>query len=146
AFAIPVLQIVHEALRGRTRSGADASTSGRAAAAAGGGGGGPASSPAAGVRLSSEDRDLAAAVSADGLSAQSRSEKSWGGVRATVGVLASCGGKVYYEVTVNDEGLSRVGWSAATASLDLGTDRGGFGFGGTGKKSNSRQFDAYGQP
>ena len=30
------------------------------------------------------------------------------------------------------------------ASLDLGTDRYGYGFGGTGKKSNNRQFDDYG--
>lgn len=32
------------------------------------------------------------------------------------------------------------------ASLDLGTDRFGFGFGGTGKKSNNRNFDDYGEP
>lgn len=29
--------------------------------------------------------------------------------------------------------------------LDLGTDRLGFGFGGTGKKSNNRQFETYGE-
>lgn len=29
--------------------------------------------------------------------------------------------------------------------MDLGTDRFGFGFGGTGKKSNNRQFDDYGE-
>lgn len=28
--------------------------------------------------------------------------------------------------------------------MDLGTDRYGYGFGGTGKKSNNRQFDDYG--
>lgn len=28
----------------------------------------------------------------------------------------------------------------------MGTDKYGFGFGGTGKKSNSRQFDDYGTP
>ncbi|KXZ56945.1 hypothetical protein GPECTOR_1g852 [Gonium pectorale] len=143
AFAIPVLQIVHEALRQRTRSGAAATTSGR-----GGGGGSAAggSSPASECCLSSEDRELHVAVSADGMVAQSRSEKSWGGVRASVGVFAGCGGKVYYEVTVTDEGLSRVGWSTPTASLDLGTDRQSFGFGGTGKKSHARQFDEYGEP
>ncbi|GLC38638.1 hypothetical protein PLESTB_000455000 [Pleodorina starrii] len=146
AFAIPVLQIVHEALRQRVRSGAAASTSGRGGAGGAGAGAAAAASPAADVVLSTEDRDLHVAVSADGCTAQSRSEKSWGGARATVGVFASCGGKVYYEVTVNDEGLSRVGWSCATASLDLGTDRLGFGFGGTGKKSHQRQFDAYGEP
>lgn len=30
--------------------------------------------------------------------------------------------------------------------MDLGTDKFGFGFGGTGKKSNSKQFDNYGEP
>jgi len=34
---------------------------------------------------------------------------------------------------------------ASQAVLDLGTDRFGFGFGGTGKKSNNRQFDDYGE-
>ena len=31
------------------------------------------------------------------------------------------------------------------ATLDLGTDRFGFGFGGTGKKSHNKQFDDYGE-
>ncbi len=46
------------------------------------------------------------------------------------------------QVTVTDEGLARVGWSSRAASLDLGTDKQGFGFGGTGKKSHNRQFEA----
>ena len=54
-------------------------------------------------------------------------------------------GKYYYEATVTDEGLCRVGWSTLKASLDLGTDREGFGFGGTGKKSFGKQFDSYGE-
>ena len=29
--------------------------------------------------------------------------------------------------------------------FNLGTDSNGFGFGGTGKKSNARQFDSYGE-
>ncbi|GFR40732.1 hypothetical protein Agub_g1342 [Astrephomene gubernaculifera] len=148
AFAIPVLQIVHEALRQRMRppSAAPAASSasspgpGRSSKAA------SASSTAATCSLSADDRDPHVAVSADGRRAQSRNEKSWGGVRGSVGVFAACGGKVYYEVTVNDEGLSRVGWSCRTASLDLGTDKLGFGYGGTGKKSHNRQFDTYGEP
>ena len=36
-------------------------------------------------------------------------------------------------------------WSTQDAVLDLGTDCLGFGYGGTGKKSNSRQFDTYGE-
>ena len=34
---------------------------------------------------------------------------------------------------------------ALQASLDLGTDRFSFGFGGTGKKSNNKNFDDYGE-
>jgi len=54
-------------------------------------------------------------------------------------------GKYYYEATVTDEGLCRVGFSTPMALLDLGTCRFGYGFGGTGKKSNNRQFDDYGE-
>jgi len=45
-----------------------------------------------------------------------------------------------------DEGLNRIGWSTLSADLNLGTDKFGYGFGGTGKKSNNRQFDTYGEP
>lgn len=48
-------------------------------------------------------------------------------------------------MTVNNDGLCRVGWSTERALLDLGTDREGFGFGGTGKKSHGKQFDNYGE-
>jgi hypothetical protein len=65
------------------------------------------------------------------------------GARCTKGVINR--GKYYYEATVTDEGLCRVGWSTWEASHDLGTDRMGFGFGGTGKKSNNKQFDTYGE-
>jgi ATP-dependent RNA helicase DDX1 len=65
------------------------------------------------------------------------------GARCTKGVINK--GKYYYEATVTDEGLCRVGWSTWDASHDLGTDRMGFGFGGTGKKSNNKQFDTYGE-
>lgn len=44
-----------------------------------------------------------------------------------------------------DEGLCRVGWSTEKASLDLGTDRFSYGFGGTGMKSNNKQFEPYGE-
>ncbi|KAG8124289.1 hypothetical protein E2320_020013 [Naja naja] len=53
-------------------------------------------------------------------------------------------GKYYYEVSCRDQGLCRVGWSSS-ASLDLGTDKFGFGYGGTGKKSHNKQFDSYGE-
>ena len=54
-------------------------------------------------------------------------------------------GKYYYEATVTDEGLCRVGWATMKARHDLGCDREGFGFGGTGKKSFGKQFDSYGE-
>ena len=42
---------------------------------------------------------------------------------------------------MEDEGLCRAGWSTQAASLDLGTDKNGLGFGATAKKSHNRQFD-----
>lgn len=89
------------------------------------------------------DRGNALAVTPDGLRCQSREQREWHGCRASAGVSGS--GKFYYEATVTDEGLCRIGWSTISANLDLGTDKFGFGFGGTGKKSNSRQFDDYGE-
>ena len=53
---------------------------------------------------------------------------------------------VYFEVTCKDEGLSRVGWSTKDAQFNLGTCRNGYGYGGTAKKSNNRNFDDYGEP
>lgn len=41
--------------------------------------------------------------------------------------------------------MCRVGWSTEQASLDLGTDKFSFGFGGTGRKSTNKQFDPYGE-
>ena len=74
---------------------------------------------------------------------QTRDENQWHGCRSTKGVINK--GKYYYEATVTDEGLCRIGWSTIDSALDLGTDRLGYGFGGTGKKSNNRQFDNYGE-
>ena len=42
------------------------------------------------------------------------------------------------------DGLARLGWSSAASALELGTDKGGFGYGGTGKKSNAKEFKDYG--
>lgn len=39
-----------------------------------------------------------------------------------------------------------MGWSSKAASLELGTDKHGFGYGSTGKKSHARSFDDYGGP
>ncbi|KAL3318297.1 ATP-dependent RNA helicase ddx1 [Cichlidogyrus casuarinus] len=94
------------------------------------------------IQLSFHDRSPAFAVSQDGLLCQNR-ENAWNGARATVGIRNK--GKYYYEATVNDEGLCRVGWSTETASYDIGTDSNSYGYGGTGKKSHNRQFDDYGE-
>lgn len=130
AFSLPVLQIVHEALvlknrleeAAATASTADASTK---------------------CELNPDDRDDVFAISQDGLTCQARSEHSWGGCRANLGAFT---GKVYYEATVRDEGLCRLGWATLGASLDIGTDKGSFGYGGTGKKSHAKSFEDYGEP
>ncbi|XP_020803078.1 ATP-dependent RNA helicase Ddx1 [Drosophila serrata] len=130
AFCLPILQIVWETLRDIEEG------------KGGKGGGGGAAGSVAPWTMSFYDRGNALAVTPDGLRCQSREFKEWHGCRATTGVRGR--GKFYYEATVTDEGLCRVGWSTQQANLDLGTCRMGFGFGGTGKKSNNRQFDDYG--
>ncbi|XP_017877954.1 ATP-dependent RNA helicase Ddx1 [Ceratina calcarata] len=93
--------------------------------------------------LSLFDRGRALAVTPDGLRCQSREQKEWHGCRANKGIQGK--EKYFFEAIVTDEGLCRVGWSTSQAVLDLGTDKFGFGFGGTGKKSNAKQFDSYGE-
>lgn len=103
------------------------------------------------------------AISPDGLLCQCREQRAWQGCRSTLGVSS---GRHYFETMVTDEGLCRVGWATSLASHELGSlvsnsnqcppvsmatvyttgkDRYGFGFGGTGKKSFSGQFDDYGE-
>ncbi|XP_055628794.1 ATP-dependent RNA helicase Ddx1 [Toxorhynchites rutilus septentrionalis] len=127
AFCLPILQIVWETLRDIGEGKVGKAVGHRAKP----------------WTLSFMDRGNALAVTPDGLRCQSREFKEWHGCRATTGVRGK--GKYYYEATVTDEGLCRVGWSTEHANLDLGTDRFGFGFGGTGKKSNCKQFDNYGE-
>lgn len=132
AFCLPILQIVWETLKDLESGGGK--EKGVAAAP---------TKTSNTWELSTSDRTPALAVSADGLVCQAREFKEWHGCRATKGVQNS--GKYYYEAKITDEGLCRVGWSTLQASLDLGTDKNGFGFGGTGKKSNNKQFDNYGE-
>uniref|UniRef100_A0A182WCL7 ATP-dependent RNA helicase n=1 Tax=Anopheles minimus TaxID=112268 RepID=A0A182WCL7_9DIPT len=127
AFCLPILQIVWETLRDIKEGKTGRATSNK---------GQP-------WTFSYTDRGQAMAITPDGLRCQSREMKEWHGSRCTTGVHSR--GKYYYEATVTDEGLCRVGWSTELASLDLGTDRFGFGFGGTGRKSNCKQFDVYGE-
>ncbi|CAK9794881.1 ATP-dependent RNA helicase Ddx1 [Anthophora quadrimaculata] len=130
AFCLPVLQIVWETLK-ELESGKKSSTS-----SAG-------HQPSKHWSLSLFDRGRALAITPDGLRCQSREQKEWHGCRANKGVQGK--NKYFYEAIVTDEGLCRVGWSTSQASLELGTDKFGFGFGGTGKKSHAKQFDNYGE-
>jgi ATP-dependent RNA helicase DDX1 len=130
AFALPILQAVHETLRARARRAASAPAQAATQRA-----------PLPPCLVSETDRDQALAVR-DGTLCQSREAVAWSGGRATVGALA---GKVYFEALPRDEGLVRVGWAAGDASLELGTDERSWGFGGTGKRSHARSFQDYGK-
>jgi ATP-dependent RNA helicase DDX1 len=157
AFALPAIQIVHEtrraqsaALEAANSNSSSASSSGssppkskkaRHHSTDGSSGGGRADKHSI-VLLSLSDRSSMVSVSEDGLAAQCRLEKDWGGVRGNIGVLK---GSAYYEATMTDEGLCRLGWSTQAGSHNLGTDKFGFGFGGTGKKSTQGKFDDYGE-
>ncbi|XP_043076509.1 ATP-dependent RNA helicase DDX1 [Puntigrus tetrazona] len=130
AFSIPVIQIVYETLKDQQEG-----KKGRSAVKTGG-------AVFNKWQMNPYDRSSAFAIGPDGLCCQSREFKEWHGCRSTKAVTK---GKYYYEVACHDQGLCRVGWSTAQASLDLGTDKYGFGFGGTGKKSHNKQFDSYGE-
>ena len=101
AFCLPVLQITWESLKELQ--------DGKKKGERGGAGGGSTSSPSSMV-MSVHDRSPELAVSPDGLRCQSRHPKEWHGCRANRGV-AGRRAKVYYEATVEDEGLCRVGFA-----------------------------------
>lgn len=122
AFGIPCLQIVHEQLRGRCQTNGVSGSNKK-------------------CQLSEVDKDLAIRIERDGLECKSDDDKRWCGVRATHGVLC---GKYIFEVEVI-HGLVRVGWSAEHSALELGIESRGFGYGSTGKKSQSRKFEDYGE-
>jgi len=126
AFGLPILQVVSETLANVAVASVNLSSS----------------SPTDEVRLSMDDKDAGFSVSPDGLQCQSRHDRQWSGGRGTTGVK---GGKYYYEAFVAQDGISRLGWSTAAATLELGVDKHGFGYGGTAKKSHNKQFDSYGQ-
>ncbi|KAE8605134.1 hypothetical protein XENTR_v10014981 [Xenopus tropicalis] len=130
AFSIPVIQIVYETLKDQ-QEGKKGKTSVKTG-----------STVLNKWQMNPYDRGSSFAIGSDGLCCQSREIKEWHGCRSTRGVNK---GKYYYEVSCHDQGLCRVGWSTLQASLDLGTDKFGFGFGGTGKKSHNKQFDNYGE-
>lgn len=123
AFCIPLLQTVYETLHAAPRAQA------------------PPPDPSAPLALSAADRSRDVAL--DGCAAQCRRAVAWQGARATRGVGR---GRWYYVARPEDEGLCRLGWSGGEASLNLGTDARGLGYGGTGKKSLGGKFDDYGGP
>lgn len=130
AFCLPIIQIVYETMRDIKEG-------------KGMKGGGGKSMSSKTWKMNVYDRGDAMAIDGNGLLCQSRDQQGWHGARSSKGVGGS--GKYYYEAKITDEGLCRVGYSTAKAKLDLGTDKEGYGFGGTGKKSFGRQFDSYGE-
>ncbi|XP_011500025.1 PREDICTED: ATP-dependent RNA helicase Ddx1 [Ceratosolen solmsi marchali] len=93
--------------------------------------------------LNGSDSTNACYIIGNGLLCHSQHQKEWHGCRANKGIQGS--GKYYYEIIVKSEGLCRVGWSTPQAALNLGTDIFGWGYGGTGKKSNGNKFIEYGE-
>lgn len=68
----------------------------------------PASAQSETWMLNPYDRSTATAVASEGMCCQSR-DAQWNGIRATKGVINE--GKYYFEASVSDEGLCRIGWS-----------------------------------
>lgn len=105
--------------------------------------------------MSVQDRDSSVAFHPDGrgLRLQSRDKSRWAGCRCAVGISSSSTGSddkdktwdgYSFECTIIDEGgIVRVGWSSEDSSLQLGTDADGYGWGGTGMKSNKGNYDPY---
>ncbi len=127
AFSLPIAQIVHETIRKELEPKKSA----------------PISHQDISLKIDVGDKDGIVVLSADCLSCSSTNNNMWGGARATHGVKGS--GKYYYEALVTGDGICRFGWSTKAGHLDLGKDRHGFGFGGTGKKSHNNEFLDYGQ-
>lgn len=123
AFALPLLQIVHESLRSDLSIRNDPVPNN--------------------ITMSRSDRDTQCAVSESGLLVQSRHPKEWAGVRST---FAPYTGKYAFECCITDEGLCRIGVSAKASLRSLGTDSQSYGYGGTGMKSHDGVFVSYGVP
>lgn len=133
AFALPVLQQVHETASEELHTESASARPDESHQAVG-----------QRCRMSTADRHPALAVDENsGTVCQARKEQEWCGGRATVGVKR---GKWHFEAQVNDEGLVRLGYGTKIGSLELGTDKHTFGYGGTGKKSHAKQFSDYGEP
>lgn len=126
AFSLPIIQCVHERLRGTVESTCNSISK---------------STSTLNVKLNENDKDAILNIGNYSLSCSSAAEKLWAGGRATHGAKA---GKYYYEVIIQGTGICRVGWSTMSAHHELGKDAHGFGYGGTGMKSINGTFEAYG--
>ncbi|TPP58639.1 Band 4.1 protein 2 [Fasciola gigantica] len=107
-----------------------------------------------GWRLNPYDTSAGMDVAPDGSMAQAQFNQGWQGCRANQGIRGP--GRFYFEVVpLEDCGLCRVGWSTEEASLDLGSDRFGFGYGADsqgfglngqqGKRIHADEIDNYGE-
>jgi len=125
AYALPILQIVFETLRGKKQK----------------------SEPTQNLNAQVEKakfsvRDDLLSITRKGIGALVQG--NWSGCRVDVGILR---GQFYWECTIIGSGVCRVGWATVGASpLNLGMDFQSFGYGGTAKKSYGRNFEDYGEP
>lgn len=121
SFCLPVLQLIYETLRG------EGDTSIEAGAMDGGDAASFLDSATGKIRavMNTHTRDKVFAIAEDGLLVQSR-DADWAGGIASVGLIR---GRYYWEATVTDEGLCRVGVSTQVGAYNLGTDKFSFGYG-----------------
>uniref|UniRef100_A0AC35TIK7 ATP-dependent RNA helicase DDX1 n=1 Tax=Rhabditophanes sp. KR3021 TaxID=114890 RepID=A0AC35TIK7_9BILA len=88
-------------------------------------------------------QDKTSAMEINGSSLHTTNDKIWNGGRCNFGVKWK--GQFYYEVFCEAGDLFRVGFGTQSANLNLGMDKGGFGFGATAMKSNNKVFEGYGE-
>ncbi|GMI03114.1 hypothetical protein TrRE_jg5840 [Triparma retinervis] len=92
--------------------------------------------------MSTVDRDSSISLASGGLTVQTRKENGWAGVRCTTGVSS---GSYSFTVKCEDEGIVRAGVASSKARLELGKDPVSYGFGGTGVKVQSSNFEKWGE-
>jgi len=136
AIALPVIQLIHERLTRTAQIEQLIETEG----------------PIRECVVSPIDKDEEVALSEDRLLCQSRDLKRWFGARATMGVSCQNFARhihdtkitgLYFEVTMTDDGLSRVGIAQSDASHEIGRDNKSWGYGGTGMVSHAGQFTKF---
>ena len=142
AFALPILQLCVETKNKSTRKMNRPEQSETDP-----GGGGEANDTIWRMSLLDRDRSIAIDPQSYGLRIQSRDSSNWAGCRANQGIRrnnnyqALC---LAFGVKVLDEGgIVRVGWATVDASLQLGTDGQGWGYGSTGKRVHKGEYLSY---